>query len=359
MQTKEYLLLPLFEKFIQDSKSGKRLQPNGKKISKGTICMYECTYKLLVGFSKKNGSCLRIKDAYKLTHRQLVNEQNYWAKFYKKFTTFLYTTCNHYDNYAGLIIKNIKAFFNWMQRSLIVRAGDFHKQFYVRREEIPIITLLPEQLNYLIYDTEFASTLTNRMKEVKDVFVFGSTVALRFSDLMELRESNLRKINDTYYLITKSKKTSTESIIQLPDYAVDILKKYRRLNNPFLLPRFNNSNLNKYLKTLAEAAGFTQPVTKKRERQGVVKNIYANTQGQKKQALRFCNLVTTHTMRRTAITTMLSLGMPEHLVRKISGHSPASTEFYRYVALAQIYRDKETNLMFTKLKHCVLQAEAS
>lgn len=39
-------LLPfieLYNQFIQDSISGKRLHPNGKKVSKGTITSYECT----------------------------------------------------------------------------------------------------------------------------------------------------------------------------------------------------------------------------------------------------------------------------------------------------------------------------
>ena len=55
-------------------------------------------------------------------------------------------------------------------------------------------------------------------------------------------------------------------------------------------------------------------------------------------------------MRRTPITTMLCLGMPEHIIRKISGHSPMSKEFFRYVALAQSYQDKETSQMFDRLK---------
>ena len=67
------------------------------------------------------------------------------------------------------------------------------------------------------------------------------------------------------------------------------------------------------------------------------------------QKLRFSDVATTHTMRRTAITTMLSLGVPEQVVRKISGHSPSGKEFYRYVLWAQTYQDKETEKMFDKL----------
>ena len=70
------------------------------------------------------------------------------------------------------------------------------------------------------------------------------------------------------------------------------------------------------------------------------------TDKKKKKLHRFCDLVTTHTMRRTAITTMLSLGMPEYLVRKVSGHAPGSKEFYRYVSLSQHLQDEETMRVF-------------
>lgn len=66
-------------------------------------------------------------------------------------------------------------------------------------------------------------------------------------------------------------------------------------------------------------------------------------------SMRFCDVATTHTMRRTAITTMLSLGMNEQFVRKISGHSPSSKDFYRYVLWAQAYQDTETQRVFEKL----------
>jgi len=60
-------------------------------------------------------------------------------------------------------------------------------------------------------------------------------------------------------------------------------------------------------------------------------------------------------MRRTAITTMLSLGVPEAVVRKISGHAPGSKEFYRYVQWAQSYQDAETEKMFHVLEQKSLQ----
>jgi|GEM_PF-3426770 len=48
--------------------------------------------------------------------------------------------------------------------------------------------------------------------------------------------------------------------------------------------------------------------------------------------------------------------MPEFVVRKISGHSQMSREFFRYVSLAQSYQDKETEIIFNKLKVTKLNA---
>ena len=56
-------------------------------------------------------------------------------------------------------------------------------------------------------------------------------------------------------------------------------------------------------------------------------------------------------MRRTAITTMLRLQMPEHLVRKISGHAAESKEFHKYVSISQKYLDTETDKVFLKLNN--------
>jgi integrase len=42
--------------------------------------------------------------------------------------------------------------------------------------------------------------------------------------------------------------------------------------------------------------------------------------------------------------------MPEHLVRKISGHSNNSSSFNRYVHYAQAYMDKEIQKVHEKLE---------
>src|SRR5437868_3190649 len=250
----------LYQRFIKESSSGKRLQANGKKISDGTITSYNCTILLLQKFCRDKQFELRIRPYRSLNSREKEVEKNYWDKFYKKFTDYLYSDCQHFDNYVGLNIKNIRTFFGYLQKSLLIDTGSFHKQLYVRKEEIPIVTLLPEELNFFIYNSAFVEKLNPVHQKVKDVFVIGSTVALRFSDLMALKRSNLRIANEDWYLMTRSKKTFTDTSIKLPDYAVKILKKYMQQKGGYILPRFNIVNLNKYIKELAELAGFTQSI---------------------------------------------------------------------------------------------------
>ncbi len=355
---KELSFFELYRQFINDSKRGRRLQPNGNRISSGTIRNYEYCLKMVQRFCCDKNFTLRIRPARKLSQRELFIEKNYWKKFYKRFTDYLYNDLSFYNNHAGQVIKNLKVFFNYLNKELLPGAGDFHKQFYVPKEDISIFPLMPEELSFLIYDKMFDDGLTPRMKEAKDFFVFGCTVALRVSDMMVLCKSNIRVINEQYYLSVRSIKTDMDTLVKLPPYAVKIIGRYQNTKG-CLLPYFSKSTLNKCIKQLMEQAGFTHPVVITRSRRGKRYEIKKVT-GNSKNGLRFCDVATTHTMRRTAITTMLSLGVPEPIVRKISGHAPGSKEFYRYVFWAQSYQDKETEKMFEKLerKSLVLVREA-
>jgi site-specific recombinase XerD len=232
------------------------LQPNGKRISSGTIANYSFTLKLIRKFCLEKGFTLRIKSARWLNSQELKSERNYWRKFYQKFTTYLYGECGYFDNYVGQTIKNIRVFFNYLNKDRILGVGDFHKQFYVRKEEISIFPLTPEELNFLTHNQPFEQSLSKRMREVKDFFVFGCTVALRFSDLNTLKAGHIRQINGSSYLIVRSKKTNIDTLVRLPQYAVDILSRYGKLKKR-LLPRFNISNINKFIKRLLEQADHT------------------------------------------------------------------------------------------------------
>lgn len=230
-----------------------------------------------------------------------------------------------------------------------ISIGAYHKSFYIPREEIPIIALSLDQLNYIIYDKSFNATVgEHNLEMVRDIFVFGCTVALRVSDLLQLSIKNLTVVNQNYYIKVKSQKTSSYTSIKLPDYAVEIIKKYQ-LNNDTLLPEISAQGFNQKLKIFAKLLPDDFQMIKIRERRG--KQVIVYKDEKKKVHYNLSDHISSHTMRRTAITTMLNLGMPEHVVRKISGHAANSREFFRYVQLSQNIIDQESDKVFEQIKH--------
>ncbi len=336
-------ILKLFEKFISDSSKGKRLQKNGAVISKSTIHNYQAVAINLGRFVEISNKEWLFTIKYKHSKTNFEKEKRHYKNFYLSYTNYLYSN-GCVDNYVGMHTQILKTFFAYMISAKGYEMGNFYKEFYVRKEEIPIIVVSQDQLKFLINDTEFENSLPLNIKLVKDIFVVGCSIGLRFSDLMALRPLNLEKNMGSVYIVTKSKKTNTYTRIKVPDYVLKIIDQYKGKQKT-LLPNLSLDNFNQHLKTLGSLAGWTFEVGKIRSRRGVRKEQkLAN--GKLK---RFCDLLSSHVMRKTAITTMLILGMPETLVRRVSGHAANSKEFYKYVKYSDSFMDNETDKVFSKL----------
>ena len=348
MTTKEYALVPLFEKFIKYSYKGKRLKPDGNRIKPQTVDNYVYVLRYLQEYQEKYETVLRIKVMNSHNRRMLLAERNYWKKFYLQFTGFLYHKKNCYDNYVGTVIKIIRNFFSFLNKELDIVTGAFYKSFYVCREEIPVITLLPGQLHFLITNKVFEDGLSKTLQKAKDIFVVGCTVALRAGDLFAVKFTDIEQVGPQYYMQVKTIKTGNFVRIKLPGYAIGIIKKFESMarGRKTIFPPIPRTRFNSQLKLIARLAGWTNIVRRERSKRG----MYHTSAGKAKTAPRnFCDLISSHIMRRTAITTMLMLGMKEPAVKKISGHADNSKHFYRYVNLVQSYLDNEVDVVFEKL----------
>jgi integrase len=341
----EYDLQKYLRRYMRDLAEGRKKQKSGIRIKKQSLRSYLHLSNLLQEFAQKTGQALRIRSLDRLNKRERNREHKYWKLFYEQFTNFLYRDKNCFDNYVASNIKLLRAFFNYLNNDLNLNVGQFHKHFYARQESLPVLVLTPERFDFLVSNEEFDRSLPKWLKPFKDVFVFGCTVGLRYSDLVTLDRSNFELQGDIWYLVVRSKKTNTPTRLKLPPHAVDIVKKQHSKRKK-IFPFSSLSNLNKRLRQISELAGWTEEVRKARSKGGIPVEVFRNRE--KGTRYRFCDLVSSHLMRKTAVTTLIRMGLAPDMVRKISGHAPNSPEFYRYVEYAQAFLDNETDKAFER-----------
>ncbi len=155
-----------------------------------------------------------------------------------------------------------------------------------------------------------------RLKIVRDIFLFACYTGLAYSDLKSLTPDNIvEKANGSLWIYTKRTKTGNECHIPIINAALIILSKYK--NNPYcmdknvLLPVYSNQKTNAYLKEIATICGIN-------------KNF------------------SSHLARHTFATTVtLNNNVPIETVSKMLGHSSINmTKIY-----ARLLDDKVGNDM--------------
>jgi len=341
----QLLLVERFSQFVKAAINGRRLTASGKRISKGTVTNYFFVQRLLLEYEEKYALQIRIQLLHKASLRTLQREKNYWARFFQQFSAFLYKDKGYYDNYTATVFKILKTFFNYLQVEKGYVVGNYHRSFRIPLQQSAPVVLQPWQLQFLISNKEFEASLNPYLKRARDIFIVGCTVALRFSDLMNLKRSNLVQTGSETNLILFTQKTGTEIRIPLPGYVLEIINRNKRKTGKYLLPRLSSSNMNLQVKKLIKQAGWAHTLPKNISCRGKMQELKAKTGN----TWKFYQHITAHTMRRTAITTLLMMGVSENIVRKISGHAPASKEFYKYIAIAQEYLNQEVKNAYKKL----------
>ncbi len=339
------LFVQHFEQFIKVSSSGRRLTASGRRITGGTISGYTYVLRLLAEYEEDQKCRLRIQLLHRTSLKILKREKSYWSRFFISFSSFLFKKKGYYDHYVASVIKIIKTFFNYLSKEKGYVIGNYHISFRVPVQHSTPIVLSPAQLQFLISNKEFENSLNKYQKRAKDIFVFGCTVGLRVSDLMGLKKSNIITSGDNTFLSVYTKKTGTEVRIPLPGYAIEIIHRNRYRSSRHLLPQVSVTNLNIQFKKIVLLAGWDHSIPKMLSYRGRMIEV-RTADG---HTWPFYQHITAHTMRRTAITTLLTMGVPENIVRKISGHAPGSREFYKYVGLAQEYLNQEVLKAFKKL----------
>jgi integrase len=215
-------------------------------------------------------------------------------------------------NLHNVTIAKQIGFFKWFLRWTVKKGYNTHTQFSAFKPKLKttqkkVIFLTWEELTQ-IRKYEIPQP-KNYLERVRDVFLFCCFTGLRYSDVCNLKRSDIK--NNHIEITTV--KTGDSLIIELNNHSKEILEKYKDI--PFeknkVLPVISNQKMNDYIRELAELAGINEPVRetyyKGNKRIDEVTPKYA--------------LLASHAGRRTFICNALSLGIPANVVMKWTGHS--------------------------------------
>ncbi len=150
---------------------------------------------------------------------------------------------------------------------------------------------------------------------VRDLFVFSVFTGLSYADVKKLTTDNLQTFFDgNLWIITRRRKTNTDSNIRLLDVPKRIIEKYKGLTGDSrVFPVPSNSSCNEKLKKIGVQCGIKTRLTY-------------------------------HVARHSAATTiLLSHGVPIETVSRILGHTNIkTTQIYARITNQKISRDMET-----------------
>ncbi|MBI6116840.1 site-specific integrase [Salegentibacter maritimus] len=287
---------------------------SGKSISKSTAKRYWTCYNHVEQF---------INEEFK-SNEYAMNDINH--NFISKFEYFLKTKreCNH--NSALKYVNNFKKIIR------IALANQWMDKDPFYNYKVQFETVEREYLNEEEVQTLIDKTLhLDRLKLVRDMFVFSCYTGLAYSDVKKLSSADITKgIDGGKWIRIKRTKTKSLSSIPLLPIAEEILDRYK--DHPevkagkYVLPVLSNQKSNAFLKEIAALCGIKKPLT-------------------------------THLARHTFATTItLTNGVPIESVSKMLGHQDLrTTQHYAKIVDRKISDDMKA----LKLKLEEKEAEKS
>ena len=189
----------------------------------------------------------------------------------------------------------------------------------------------PKAVNFLkwdefmkLYNYEF-DELEKHLELTRDRFCFS----LRHSDLEILKKAHFDDYDNPTSFSFVSKKTNDSLTIYLHRYAKELYQKYKDVptKNGLLFPPKSNQKMNNNLKIIAERLGFTRLISRM---QYSGKDRIEDTQ-------RLCDVIATHSARRTFVVHALEQGWSPQLVMTYTGHEDYDS-MKPYIAITDMTR---------------------
>ena len=288
------------------------IKHKGKEKSKGSLQNYAAVVKHLKAFA--------IKMKYPLSF-ETIN-----LDFFYKYTSFLSKDLHLAVNTIAKDISIIKVFMGEAVDLGYTKNMQFkHSKFTYSEEETDQIYLTEKEL-HMLYKFKIEN---KKLEQVRDLFVFGAWVGLRFSDFSNIKPENIINIEGDHFIKIITQKTKELVIIPCNPVVLDIFSKYSHNTNK--LPKtLSNQKFNDYIKDVCKLAGM--------EEKGRLST---------KPDITLYNAISSHTARRSFATNYYLQGFPTIDLMKITGHRTEKA-FLKYIRVSKLDTAKRLNAHIKK-----------
>lgn len=303
----------------------------------------ELLYSFLKEHKKNDGNPLNesTKKKYMVVYKNLKDySESYHIKleigrinedYLQDFREYLTKVKGLTDNTVVTNLKVIKTFLRHYMKRGIVKNIDFSEVKTIEKEgEIYVLPI------DRVLELQYADIENERLQRVRDVFCFMCWTGQRYSDIAKINHNDIVEKADgekDWNLITS--KTQSRISVPIVQFAQEILDKYKDFETP--IPIYSNQKINDYLKELGKLVKFDWSVKSSKFFEGVLHQ----------KQVPFYKVLTTHVGRKSYITNSLILGVPERVVKEVSGHRDENS-FRRYVKLAESYKSQVIRKAFSK-----------
>jgi integrase len=293
-------LYRLIQRFIDGE-----IKHKGRDKSKATLTKYNTALKHL--------------QAFELKTRYKVDFETITLDFFYKYTTFL-TSQGLGTNSISKMVDLIKVFMNEAFDLKYTRNVE-HKsrKFSVATEETESVYLTDKELLKL-YKHDFSNA--KKLDQVRDLFLFGAYVGLRFSDYSTVKPENISEVTNEdgskeYFIKMRTAKTGELVVIPCNAVVLQIFEKYK--DNKNRLPKsISNQKFNDYIKDACQESELKE-----------TGRLATNPK------LELWKCISSHTARRSFATNLYLEGFPVIDLMKITGHRTEKS-FLKYIKVSKL-----------------------
>jgi integrase len=284
----------------------------------GTLKTYKVIVRHLKDFEQKK--------------RYPISFQSITLDFLYRYLTYLETIPRKHDPVTGevkkglarnTIAKHVQVIKTFMNEAVSLGYTNNlqykHKNFTAKWEPTDAVYLKDAEIMKL-YRLDLSDN--SRLEKVRDLFVFGCYVGLRFSDYSDIRPENIVEVEGEKFIKVVTKKTGEMVIIPANPIVLQIFDKYAANANKLPVAP-SNQKFNAYCKEVAKLAGLTE---KGRLMTDPDKPLW--------------ECISSHTCRRSLATNLFLEGYPPLEIMKITGHKDFKV-FLGYLKLSKIESAKK------------------